>query len=35
MIYMHESNFKSKIAKNYNGIGDKINEFYLNTYLVC
>ena len=33
MIYMHESNFKSKIAKNYNGIGDKINEFYLNTYL--
>ena len=33
MIYVHESNFKSKIAKNYNGIGDKINEFYLNTYL--
>lgn len=33
MIYMHESNFKSKIAKNYNGIGDKINEFYLSTYL--
>lgn len=33
MIYMHESNFKSKISKNYNGIGDKINEFYLNTYL--
>lgn len=33
MIYKHESNFKNKIDKNYNGIGDKINEFYLNTYL--
>ncbi len=33
MIYVHENNFKSKIDGNYNDIGDKVNEFYLNTYL--
>lgn len=33
MIYIHESNFKNKIASNYKGIGEKINEFYLDTYM--
>ena len=33
MIYIHESNFKNKIESNYKGIGEKINEFYLETYM--
>lgn len=33
MIYVHENNFKKKISSNYKGIGDKIEEFYLNTYM--
>ena len=33
MIYIHESNFKNKVESNYKGIGEKINEFYLETYM--
>ena len=33
LLYVHENNFKNKIAKNYNGIGYKIKEFYENIYL--
>lgn len=33
MIYIHESNFKNKIASNYKGIGEKIKDFYLDTYM--
>lgn len=33
MLLIHENNFKSKIGQNYKGIGNKIEEFYLNEYL--
>lgn len=33
MIYIHENNFKNKIKSNYKGIGEKLNEFYLNVYI--
>lgn len=33
MLLIHENNFKSKIKKNYKGLGKKINNFYQNVYL--
>ena len=33
MIYVHENNLKTKITKNYNGVGANIEEFYQNKYL--
>ena len=33
MLLIHENNFKSKISQNYKGIGNKIEDFYLNEYL--
>ena len=32
MLYIHENNLLTKIATNYKCIGDKVNEFYKNTY---
>ena len=33
MYFIHESNFKNKIANNYGGIGSVIEKFYSNEYL--
>ena len=33
MLLIHESNFKNKINSNYKGLGEIIEDFYLNEYL--
>ena len=33
MLYIHESNLKTKIQSNYNNVGKEIEEFYNNVYL--
>lgn len=33
MLYIHESNLKTKIRTNYNSCGTQLNEFYLNEYI--
>ncbi len=33
MLYIHENNIKNKISQNYKGIGDIIENFYLNVYM--
>ena len=33
MLYVHEKNFKNKINQNYAGIGNIIENFYINVYM--